>query len=189
MSISVQNFKPSPCAARTREAAWLLVALIGLAVAGCDGSTFSGSSAETFPDVKLRSVSAAELGRVIRSQQGRVVLVDFWATWCGPCRQLFPHNVALQRQFVDKGLSVLTVSVDDAGNETEVKRFLQANGGATENFLAKEVDLQDRSNPFGLADGIPLIKIYDRQGTLRNTIVGRREDEIDSAVQTLLAEK
>ena len=83
----------------------------------------------------------------------------------------------------------MTVSLDGAANQTAVKGFLNKNPGQTLNFLASDDDLRASSNPFGLAEAIPLIKIFDRQGKLRETIVGSDEARIDRTVQSLLAEK
>jgi thiol-disulfide isomerase/thioredoxin len=168
------------------KAAWLLMAMFGLVVSGCD--LFSSANVDV-SGVELRTVNAAELDQVIRSQKGRVVLVDFWATWCPPCRQLFPHNMALQRQYADQGLTVVTVSLDSPARVANVKRFLLENPGGTLNFLANADDAQAANNPFGLGEGIPLIKIYDRQGNMQEPIVGRDEAAIDRTVQALLAER
>ncbi len=177
------------CANPSGRAAWLFLALLGLAAAGCDD--FSRPSGDNLAGVGLRSVNAGELEQVIQSQRGRVVLVDFWATWCGPCRAIFPHNVALERQFGEKGLSVLTVSLDGAAKASTVKRFLKDNRAQTMNFLASD-DALAGGDPFEIGNGIPLIKIFDRQGTLQKTICGGGSDNealIDQTVQSLLAKK
>jgi thiol-disulfide isomerase/thioredoxin len=155
--------------------------MIGLAVSGCD-SNFSGPSAAELASVSLRTVHPDELEQNIRSQQGRVVLVDFWATWCPPCCELFPHNVALEHELADQGLSVLTVSMDGEANEKTVRRFLLRNRAGNMNFLAGNGDR------FDIGNSIPFIKIYDRHGKLRETVVGRDEARIDRVVHSLLAE-
>jgi thiol-disulfide isomerase/thioredoxin len=162
--------------------------MLGLVFSGCNGSIFSGPSEDNLPAVELRTVNVAGLGEVIESQKGRVVLVDFWATWCPPCRALFPHNVALQQQYLDQGLTVLTVSLDGAAEKSAVKSFLRQNPGQTLNFLASDDTLRS-GDPFGIGGSIPFIKIYDRHGKLWETIVGRDEPGIDRAVRTLLAQK
>ena len=167
---------------------WLFVTMIGLVIAGCNDSQFSPSSAEDVSGVELQPASAAELDQVIQAQRGRVVLIDFWATSCGPCRRLFPHTVALEREYGDKGLSVLTVSIDNVGQAADVKRFLQQNQARTMNFIARVSSNADIMQ-FGIGSGIPFLKIYDRQGNLRETIEGGDEVRIDRTIRTLLAEK
>ena len=63
--------------------------------------------------VALRTIDEDELAEAIASHRGKVVLVDFWATWCLACTELFPHTVALHHRFADDGLVVLSVSFDD----------------------------------------------------------------------------
>src|SRR5436189_3322802 len=79
-------------------------------------------------EVKLRSVKYGELARLVATQKGKVVVVDFWATWCGPCKAAFPHLVELHQQYARQGLVVISVSLDDAKDPQtvdEVRAFLR----------------------------------------------------------------
>ena len=106
----------------------LSLAAVGLLLAGCGGRSQSAAK------VPLRSIDAPGLGQVIKEHRGQVVLVHFWATWCGPCVKLFPHAAELQHRFRDRGLAVVTVSLDDPADREAVGRFLADKGPATENF-------------------------------------------------------
>jgi thiol-disulfide isomerase/thioredoxin len=59
--------------------------------------------------------------------KGKVVLLDFWATWCGPCRHELPNVVAAYQKYHSKGFDVVSVSLDDPGNGPELLQFMQAN--------------------------------------------------------------
>ncbi len=54
------------------------------------------------------------------------VIIDFWATWCGPCRKALPHLQALQDQYRDQGLTVLAVSIDDPRNQPKIGGFVRS---------------------------------------------------------------
>src|SRR5688500_9119737 len=64
-------------------------------------------------DIQLVTVDRDGLDALIEKQRGRVVLVDFWATWCGPCVEQLPHAIELAGRLSERGLTVVTVSLDD----------------------------------------------------------------------------
>src|SRR5205807_209494 len=64
------------------------------------------------PAVEVKVAKYPDLSSVIEANQGRVVLIDFWATTCVPCKQGFPHLLEMQRTYGGKGLVVLTVATD-----------------------------------------------------------------------------
>jgi peroxiredoxin len=73
------------------------------------------------PDFSLPDLTGRKLD--LSSYRGKVVLLDFWATWCDPCREEIPHFVELQRKYGDQGLQIIGVSMDD-GPEP-VRNFYQ----------------------------------------------------------------
>ena len=82
----------------------LLVASVGTATAAVQTSAAA-------PDFTLRSVGGANLR--LGEQRGQVVLVNFWATWCGPCRQEMPHLNRLYDKYRSSGFVLLGVNIDD----------------------------------------------------------------------------
>jgi peroxiredoxin len=95
----------------------------------------------------------------LRELRGKVVLVNFWATWCQPCRKEMPDLDALYRKFKDQGLVILAISDEDA---TKVKPFL------TEQPVAYPIllDAGRKVNEAFHIDGIPKSFVYDREGKL-----------------------
>jgi thiol-disulfide isomerase/thioredoxin len=90
-------------------------ALAALFVAGIAAAGTSGISGE---------VDAKGLAQRIARERGRVVLVNFWATWCVPCREEFPELSRLQAKYGPRGLQVLGVSTDFASQMPAVEKFL-----------------------------------------------------------------
>ena len=87
--------------------------LLLLLAAGCSGRSPS-PPAETRPTpVALHTINPPGLARLLAQRRGRVVLVDFWATWCQPCVEWFPHTVDLQQRLAARGLTVVSLSLDD----------------------------------------------------------------------------
>jgi peroxiredoxin len=95
----------------------------------------------------------------LKSLQGKVVLVNFWATWCPPCRKEMPDLELLYKQFKKRGLVILAISDEDAG---KVKPFIAAQG-VTYTVL---LDPGRKVNTLFHVMGIPKTFIYDRSGKL-----------------------
>jgi len=87
-------------------------ALLGLGLALCAMLDSSAVAPATVaPDFTLRTMDGPNLR--LQEQRGRVVLVNFWATWCGPCRQEMPHLNRLYEKYRSSGFVLLGVNVDD----------------------------------------------------------------------------
>src|SRR6185369_14766090 len=90
----------------------------------------------TYPMPPTKTASLANMGwqvsdgkRVIFSEyKGKVLILDFYATWCGPCRDSVPHLIGLQKKFEDQGLAVVGLNVGGPGDEQEVPAFAKEFG-------------------------------------------------------------
>ncbi|MGD0382423.1 MAG: TlpA disulfide reductase family protein [Thermoguttaceae bacterium] len=144
-----------------------------------------------FPGEKLPSIDADGLAQFVAQHRGKVVLIDFWATWCPPCVQLFPHAVELHERWAERGLAVAAVNLDDPSDEPIVRRFLAEKGANFPNFISRFGASEQSAEAFDIkGDGIPFLRIYDRQGKLLNTLGGDTPvdpQDIDRAVQQALS--
>jgi thiol-disulfide isomerase/thioredoxin len=116
--------------------------------------------------------------------KGKVILVDFWATWCGPCRAELPRVKKVYKDFHEKGLEVLGVSCDD--NADDLKAFLKNNPDMPwpQLFDEKTPGWHPLATKFGI-DGIPTMFLIDKKGVLRS--VEARED-FEDQIPKMLAE-
>jgi thiol-disulfide isomerase/thioredoxin len=120
------------------------------------------------PPISLRIADADEYQQTLAKLRGKVVLVDFWATWCAPCVKQFPHTVSLARKYKDRGLAAVSVSLDDASEEPQVREFLQKQDARFDNLVSKYGAGTESIDAFGLPGPVPCYRVYDRAGELRH---------------------
>ena len=112
---------------------------------------------------------------------------------CLNCLELFPHTVELSRRFADRGLIVISLSIDDPEKESEVLGRLVSNGATFDNFISRHGGSTKSLDAFELEDGVlPIYRIYDRTGEVHKTLLSSegpiRAEDVDRAVEELLGE-
>lgn len=137
----------------------------------------------------MRVVDEAEFSRVLQDCRGKVVLVDYWATWCLTCREMFPHTVDLANRLRDKGLVTISMSLDDPGAKEAALQFLQSQRATFENFISSHGAGTASMDAFQIEDGLPHLKLYDRSGKLHKAFLAGKFStaDVDRAVDQLLA--
>ncbi|HTB72292.1 MAG TPA: redoxin domain-containing protein [Polyangiaceae bacterium] len=141
-----------------------------------------GTFAPTWKDVE--SVSGT-FPPSLATLRGHVVLLDFWATWCGPCRVVIPKLGALQARYGAQGLDVLGVSTEDA---QDVALFTQR----MDVRYAVAIDKHAQTTrSYGIVS-LPTLVVIDKRGVVRDVAVGYDSSEdarLESSVRALLAER
>ena len=133
---------------------------------------------QRLPDMKGGEMALADL-------QGKVVMVDFWASWCGPCRESFPWLNTMQEKYAEQGLVVVGVNLDK-----QPKQALDFLKQVPANFTLLLDNKAILPEAYGLI-GMPSSYLLDRQGHLRATHTGfnvGRVNEYEASIQQLLAE-
>ena len=114
--------------------------------------------------------------------RGRVVLLDFWATWCGPCIGELPHLKRVAQTFANKPFTLISISLDD--DVEAAKRMIKQKGMDWTHVLEGGWGENELPNLYGVL-GIPQLFLIDQKGLIHAR--GLRGDEIDKAVEALLA--
>lgn len=126
----------------------------------------------------------------LKSLRGKVVLLDYWATWCGPCQMATPTLQALHKQFSKQGLRVVGLSVDDQRSVGSVKPFMKHFGMT---YLVSASPIQNGKAQYAYnVHGIPSQFLIDKKGIIRWSQSGYSESEaqiLPPMIKKLLAEK
>jgi cytochrome c biogenesis protein CcmG/thiol:disulfide interchange protein DsbE len=142
---------------------------IPLLTAGAWLGNNAADAANQAPAFALKSASDGKVMK-LSDLKGKVVVVDFWATWCPPCRAEIPDFVALQKQYGPKGLQIVGVSVDKGGTDGVVK-FMK------ENHINYPILMSDSATEaaYGGIRAIPTTFLIDKKGNLVHKFIGATE--------------
>ena len=162
----------------SRAAAAALFVLISRASLAADAPRLAGE------------VDAKGLAQAIANEKGRVVLVNFWATWCVPCREEFPDLVRLEKKYRDRGLSIVGVSTDLAKDLPAVEKFLAATKPDFRNYRKKsggdDQDFIESVDPKWGGE-LPFSVLYARDGKKARALSGMQSyADFEKAVRQLL---
>jgi len=151
------------------------------------------TAAQAVPKVHVTPADVPALKQAIAARRGQVVVVNFWASWCGPCVAELPALAALSRKYTGRGLTVVGVSMDTPNLlHSRVEPLLTQKGVTYPVYLARTPDPETLIHAFGggWQGDLPQMFIYDRQGRLVKTL-GQPHTlpELEALVRPLLAHK
>ncbi len=137
--------------------------------AAIDGLPWSEKSARRAPDFRIRTLDGRQIA--LSDFRGKVLILDFWATWCPPCREEIPLLVRLKKEYGEHGVEILGLTVEDPESDADTVREFAREFGV--NYIigfAPEGMLDVFAGPG--ENPIPQTFVFDRQGRLREHLVG-----------------
>ncbi len=161
---------------------WVFASLIlFLFLYGCNKEV---EALQTAPDFTLRDLNGDSVS--LKEYRGQIVLLDFWATWCAPCRVSIPELVELQKKYGDQGVVVIGISMDDP--EMFPDMYLLAFKETFKmNYTILRADQKVALDYFGMANmAIPTLFVINREGKLADKIMGYAPEAVENSLKRVL---
>jgi thiol-disulfide isomerase/thioredoxin len=143
------------------------------------------AQAKRTPNLELKDLAGNT--HKIAELRGSIVVLNFWATWCAPCREELPLLSSLSRKYADKKIRFIAVSADEAKDREKINQFLSRQKLDMDLWLGADLEMLERA---GLGNELPATLILDEQGEIIVRILGQaREEDIKRPLDWLLGGK
>ncbi len=175
----------------------LALSAAAIAVVGCAGGTSHASGKSDAKSGSLKSAPAVTFKDLqgnnvpLSSLKGKVVLVNFWATWCEPCQVEIPWMIEFQQKYGEKGFTLLGVAMDEEGKSV-VDPFVKAtlyDVDGQKKLMNYPIVLgsDDIADKFGGLIGLPTSVMISRDGKIQKKYIGlAQHDALEKLIQDLL---
>jgi thiol-disulfide isomerase/thioredoxin len=173
----------------------ILLAAAAAGLAGCKAGSSQAAGLRTEkplpnePEVTFKDLQGKDVS--LASLKGKVVLVNFWATWCEPCQVEIPWMIGFQKKYADKGFTLLGVAMDEEGKSVvepyvQKTQFDVEGHPMTMNYPIVLGD-DDLAAKFGGLLGLPTTYVISRDGKIAKRYIGlASEGDLDKMIQSLL---
>jgi len=147
----------------------------------------AGAEAKPVPNLAFKNLEGAK--KSFADLRGSIVVVNFWATWCGPCREELPLLTGLNAQYSAKKVKLIEISEDENGDSkagpAKIDEFMKAHGPGLEVWTGADLDTLGR---LGLGNELPATIILDENGEVICRLLGEaRETDLRTALDWLLS--
>jgi thiol-disulfide isomerase/thioredoxin len=138
-----------------------------------------------YPDLTLRDLSGKKVQ--LSNYRGKIVVLNFWATWCGPCREEMPMLVKAGKIWAAKGVTFIAVSLDDDKTKDEIPSFISRYHVDYPVWTGATSDELDR---FHMGQGVPDTAFVDEDGAVIARVLGEiKREELDQRLEWLTGDR
>jgi thiol-disulfide isomerase/thioredoxin len=137
----------------------------------------------------LTPVDESGYQRLVNSHKGKVVLYNFWATWCQPCRAEMPELVKLQAKLKSRGFELVTISADDAEQDSAAEKIAKRYGVQAPAYRKQPKNDDQFINSIDpkWSGALPALFLYDRSGRKVRSFIGETDMKVvEAAISKLL---
>ena len=147
------------------------------------------TAAKSHSAVRLIPLDQSGFRQMVAAHRGKILLVDFWATWCAPCREELPKLVALHAAKESQGLDFVTISCDEPEQETAAAQFVAAQNAPAPHYIRRAASDDAFINAIDpkWSGALPALFLFDRNGRQVQSFIGETDiKQLASSIDKLL---